>query len=306
MSNGEGIRSGSTDSWKEVAVAVCRSPFLSVKCPLCGTIGVFGKWNLLEAKSRETSVDLHCSACDARESVRIALPEDAAAFYPFERFPLVAEAIAKEIESIATRVQRHAKTMPAAAFTTHPLWAEAKWSATTYQFHPTGEVPPIMGLVFENVEAGLEIFREAERQMNHEDRFEEIRVSIIEGAVPGQEHRPGYSVHICADPEALCAHATLDDFVVDPSIVPFLGQWNRHYPVPGAPPLLAEFREEFEKHKEFLLAPTIRRADGKLYMEPSLGIIKNVIFFRQLSDITAPDDTDAAAPSLPQFITPPT
>jgi hypothetical protein len=218
---------------------------------------------------------------------------------------LVAQAIAKEAESIAARVQQHVKTMPAAAFTTHPLWAKAKWSATTYKWHPASETPPVMGLVFENVEAGLEIFREAERQMNHEDRFEEIRLSIIEGTVPGQEHRPGYSIHICADPDALAAHATFDDFVVDPSIVPFLGQWNRHYPVPGAPRLLARFKEEFETHKEFLLAPAIPRADGKLYMEPMLGIIKNVVFFRQLSDITTPDDTDAAALLLPQFVTPP-
>ncbi len=305
MSNGEEVRSGPPSPWKDAAAAVCQSPFLSVKCPLCGATAVLGEWNLLSAKSRETSVDLHCAACGARESVRIALPEDAVAFYPLERFPLVVEAIAEEIESIAERVQRHARTMPAAAFTTHPLWAEAEWSATTYQWHPTSEAPPIMGLVFENVEAGLEIFREAERQMNHEDRFEEIRVSIIEGMVSGQEHRPGYSVHICADPEALCAHATMDDFVVDPSIVPFLGQWNRHYPVPGAPPLLPRFKEEFEKHNEFLLAPAIRRADGNLYMEPRLGIIKNIIFFRQLSDITTPDDTDAAAQSLPQLITPP-
>jgi len=263
------------------------------------------EWNLLSARTRETSVDLHCSACGARESVRIVLPEGAPTFYPFERFPLVAQSLEREIESITTCVQQHVKTMPAAAFTTHPLWAEAKWSATTYKWHPTSEAPPVMGLVFDNVEAGLEIFREAERQMNHEDRFEEIRISIIEGAVPGQEHRPGYSVHICADPEALSAHATMEDLVVDSSIVPFLGQWNRHYPVPGAPPLLPRFMQEFEKHQEFLLAPTIRRGDGNLYMEPTLGIIKNVIVFRQLSEITTPDDIDAAALMLPQLITPP-
>ncbi len=306
MSNGEEIPSGQHDPWQETAGAVCGSPLSAAMCPVCGEIRVSGEWNLVDAKSRETSVDLHCSACGARESVRIVLPEGAVAFYPLERLPLVADAIAKEIESIAARVQRHVKTMPAAVFTTHPLWAEAKWSATTYQFHPTGEAPPVMGLVFENVEAGLEIFREAERQMNHEDRFEEIRISIIEGPVPGQEHRPGYSVHISADPDALCAHATMNDLVVDPSIVPFLGQWNRHYPVPGAPPMLARFKEQFQRHGEFLLAPAVRRADGKLYMEPSLGIIKNLVFFRQLSDITAPDDTDAAAQSLPQLIVPPT
>ncbi|MGH9677957.1 MAG: hypothetical protein ACRD36_12705, partial [Candidatus Acidiferrum sp.] len=291
--------------WTDAALAACRSPLSPVTCPQCGKEAVSGAWNLLDVKSRETAVDLHCSACAARESARIVLPEEAAAFFPFERFPLVAEAIAKELESIAARVQRHAKTMPAAAFATHHLWAEAKWSATTFQWHPTSEAPPIMGLVFDNAEAGKEIFREAERQMNHEDRFEEIRVSIIEGFVPGQENRPGYSMHICADPDALNAHATFADMVVDPTIVPFLGQWNRHYPILGLPSLLARFKSEFATHKEFLLAPVTRRADGKQYADPLLGIIKHIVHFRQLADITAPDDPDAAALVLPQFITPP-
>jgi len=212
--------------------------------------------------------------------------------------------VREQVDPIVKRIQDHVKTMPAAAFTTHPLWAEAKWAATTFRWHPTSEAPPIMGIVFDNAEAGKEIFREAKRQMNHSDRFEEIRVSIIEGPVPGQEKRPGYSVHICADPESLAAHATIEDFVVDPTIVPFLGQWNRHYPIPGLPQMLPRFKQEFDRHKEFLLAPAVRRADGQLWFEPELGIVKNEIHFRHLTDITQ-DDPDAAALILPQFIMPP-
>jgi hypothetical protein len=214
------------------------------------------------------------------------------------------DTVRQELLSIANRVQQHVKTMPAAAFTTHPLWAEARWSATTFRWHPTSEVSPVMGLVFENAEAGKEIFREAERQMNHVDRFEEIRISIIEGAVPGQEQRPGYSVHICPDTEALAAYSTTEDFVLDASIVPFLGQWNRHYPIPGMPPMLPKFKREFEKHQEFMIAPAVRRDDGQLWFEPELGIIKNILLFRTLSEIT-PENTDAAALVLPQLITPP-
>lgn len=235
----------------------------------------------------------------------MTLPSDARAFFPEERLTSFVAVVQEEITPIAERIRRHAKAMPAAAFTTHPLWAEARWSATTFQWHPKSEAPPIMGLVFDNAEAGKGIFREAERQMNHTDRFEEIRVSIIEGPVPGQEHRPGYSVNICADPEALAAHATAEDFVVDPRIVPFMGQWNRHYPVPGMPALLPRFKREFQKHREFLLAPVVRKADGQLWVEPKLGIIKNVIHFRYLSEITAADDPDAGALVLPQLITPP-
>lgn len=272
-------------------------------CPLCRQTTVSGEWNLLDADSRDAVVDLNCAACGAVGRVQIVLPKGVAACWPVQRFHSVANVIEKEIEALQDRVKQHVETMPAAKFATHPLWAEGNWNATTFQWHPTSEAPPFMGLVFENQEAGLEIFRSVLDTMNHEDRFEEIRISIIEGAVPGQEHRPGYSVHLCADPEALEAHATFDEFVVDRTIVPFLGQWNRHYPVPGQPSLLAKFKEEFERHGEFMLAPTVLKDDGNRYMVPELGIIKNLIHFRQLSDITTPDDPDAAALMLPELIT---
>jgi hypothetical protein len=83
-----------------------------------------------------------------------------------------------------------------------------------------------------------------------------------------------------------------------------LGRWNRHYPIPGTPPLLPRFKEEFTKHKEYLLAPVLKGADGKLWTRPEMGIIKRQIHFRNLADIK-PDDIDAAALFLPQLITPP-
>ena len=291
--------------WQKVVAQACESDPPLAECPACRAQAVEAAWNIVDFLSHEAAIDLTCSSCGLTGSIRAKLPQELPAFFPIERMASVVEMVTQQSELIAARVRQHASAMPAAAFTTHPLWGEAKWNATTFKWHPTSEAPPIMGLVFDNAEAGLEIFREAERQMNHEDRFEEIRVSIIEGPVPGEEHRPGYSVHICADPEALAAHATAEDFVVDPSIVPFLGQWNRHFPVPGQPNLLKRFKQEFSKHNEFLLAPVVRHADGKLYPEPKLGIIKNIVYLRDLSEINSPDDPDAAALMLPTLITPP-
>lgn len=291
--------------WHRAALQAVQSPGSAVQCPTCHAKSTSAAWHLVDFKSRRTKIDLSCSSCETAANLEVTLPLDAPGFFPLERAALLSSAVQEQMAAIASRIRQHVQMMPAAAFTTHPLWAEARWSATTFQWHPTSEAPPIMGLVFDNAEAGKDIFREAERQMNHADRFEEIRVSIIKGPVPGQEHRPGYSVHICADPEALAAHATAEDFVVDPSIVPFLGQWNRHYPVPGMPALLPRFKQEFAKHKELLLAPVVRRPDGRLYTEPTLGIVKNVINFRHLSEIITPDDPDAGAPIIPQLITPP-
>jgi len=69
-------------------------------------------------------------------------------------------------------------------------------------------------------------------------------------------------------------------------------------------PLLPRFKEEFAKHKEYLLAPVLKGADGKLWARPELGIIKRQIHFRSIADIK-PDDIDAAALVLPQLIRPP-
>ena len=255
--------------------------------------------------SREVAVDLSCTSCCASENLRIAAPHDVPVFFPIKRGAEAAGLIAEQAEAFAERARRHVQTMPAAVFTSHPLWEEARWSATTFKWHPESLAPPIMGLVFEDEEAGRELFRIAEREMNHADTFEEIRIAIVEGAIPGQEQRPGYTVHIAPDPEALAAHATMDDLVLDPRIVPFLGQWNRMYPVPGMPAMLPRFKQEFDRHREFLLAPVTRRPDGQRYIDTELGIVKNSIEFRDLDEIT-PEDPDAGAMALPLLMTPPT
>ena len=275
-------------------------------CPKCDRESTFEpSWFLKNVRTRMAEFEVRCRTCDFAFATSIELSADALPCWPLDRIGLMAEAIEQECIAIAAKVQQHVQAMPAAQFTTHPLWAEAMWSATTYQWHPTSDAPPVMGLVFDNIDAGLQIFRDAEQQMNHEDRFEEIRISIIEGDVINQSHRPGYSVHICADPEALCGHATMSDFVVDPSVIPFLGQWNRHYPVLGVPALLPRFKSEFAKHQEFLLAPTVVKQNGQRYIVPELGIVKNTLLFRKLTEITAPDDIDVAAHVLPQVIVPP-
>ncbi len=261
-------------------------------------------WRLVDPDRQVAAISARCVSCQSQYRLEIRLPDDAPAAFPLDQLPQAVDAIHDQMQAIAEKVRHHAAAMPAAAFVTHPLWAEAGWSATTFQWHPTSEAPPIMGIVFEDAEAGQQIFRDAEAQLNHTDRFEEICVSIIEGDVPGQEHRPGYTVHICPDPESLAAHATVDGLVLDSQVVPMLGQWNRVYPVPGQPPLLPRFKEEYEKHREFLLAPVVRRDDGQLWCVPELGIIKNIVTFRDLADITD-DDADAVALLMPQLIVPP-
>ena len=131
---------------------------------------------------------------------------------------------------ISEFIEKLARAMPVANFTTSALWAEACWKSTTFCYHPKSHAPPVMGIMFANAEAGKALFRGLNEAYNHYDQFEEMRISIIEGSRPGAPQ--GYSVHICPEPDALAMHATAAGIVLDHR-VSFLGKWNRMYPSPG-------------------------------------------------------------------------
>jgi hypothetical protein len=205
------------------------------------------------------------------------------------------------VEKWLVKSRTLAERSPVAAFTTSPLWSEAKWSSTTFQWHPTSQAPPIMGIVFDDAEKGKELFRAFAKSCNHSDRFEELRISIIEGSPEGQPF--GYSVHIGPEMEMLQAMATAEDIEITNATMPFFGQVNRMYPVVGHPNLLQKFKQEYEKHKQFLLAPVVKRAGEQLWCDPMLGIEKSLITFRNLADVQS-DDIDAVALALPALVPP--
>jgi len=187
-------------------------------------------------------------------------------------------------------------------FLTNPTWDSAEWVATTFRWHPTGDAPPIMGIVFEMGNEGKAVFETWTKEYGNQDPTSELRISIVEGSPEGQRY--GYSVHICPDPETILARATMDGVVVDLSKMVRFGRVNRMYPIPGQPNLLKRFQREFAKHKEYLLAPVTKRDDGQLWVDVELGIVKKTVHFRDLKDITE-SDIDAAALALPALITPP-
>ena len=174
---------------------------------------------------------------------------------------------------------------PAVNFLACDEWNDVNWSGTTFRWHPTGEAPPIMGLVFENASAGRAIFREWTDLAGNQDSFEELRVTIVEGEFP--ETKPGYIVHFCPDPQNTLAHATADGVVFDIEQFSFLCRANKMDFLQDSPPMLQSFKQEFAKHGEYLLAPVTKGHDGQSYVDVELGIIKNKIEFMTVDEITA-------------------
>ena len=293
-----------TDPWYGLAMSILRSPAASAECPGCHARTVAGAWHLTDLLSRMATIDLGCASCKAKQTLTITLPREALPCYPLQRVTMLQDLVKRQMDSITNRIRLHADSMPVAAFTTSPVWEHAKWRGATFRWDPNHpmKVPPIMGLCFDNADAGRKLFSQLVDYHGNQDDHEEIRVSIIEGSPPGQQF--GYSVHICPDPESLAAYATVAGIVLDPKLIRFFGRWNRMYPISGHPSLLQAFKRGFDKHNEFMLTSATRRDDGQEYFDVRLGLVKHKVKFRKFTDITNDDDLDAMALMMPLLVPP--
>lgn len=174
------------------------------------------------------------------------------------------------------------------------LWNAARWSGTFMMMYESG--PPVLGLAFLNEQAARRIFEQWHARYGDNDAFEELRVSIIEGDIKGEE--PGYSVHIGTDFDNLIKrykHAGLD---VNPSADMFMSieRIHRMNPSPGSQNLRI-FKEAYRLHKNYLLVPGVLNPNTTdptiAAVKPMIewGIFKNAIHFRDVDEI-GPGDPD--------------
>ena len=163
------------------------------------------------------------------------------------------------------------------------VWNSARWIATSYQFHPSGDAPPIMGLVFADWTKGVGLFETWIQEFGNADEHDDLRVAIIEGDVPGQT--AGYTVRISP---------SLNEYL-DQDEAPLVGRAVRMHPQFGnAPDMLSQFKRDYHRHGEFMLAPVVQRDDDQLYMNVHKGIIKRELIIRHVSEI-GPDEPDMLA-----------
>jgi hypothetical protein len=175
-----------------------------------------------------------------------------------------------------------------ANFIANPLWDQARWSGTTFRWHPSGNAPPVMGLCFEKALPAQELFS---RWIDSGGNSESLWISIVEGHIPGQ--RPGYSVHISVNPEIALAGMALDRVVANSTMLLLPSRINRMQYVPGSPLLIPRFKQNYEKHREFLIAPVTRRGSNQFWVDVELGVVQAKVHFRSIADIRE-NDIDSA------------
>jgi hypothetical protein len=188
---------------------------------------------------------------------------------------------------------REVKTNPVAFISIPinvPLWDKAKWKGTFFAQFP-GSIP-ILGIAFLNKEPAEAIFKEWIQRYGEADEFEELRIAIIEGDIPGKE--PGYSIQIGIDHENVLRRFKQAGLPADPDpVLITVSRIHRMNPAPGSR-YLPLFKEGYKEYGEYLLVPAVCEPDGSNpQMAPVLGIRKKMIHFRRAEDI-GPNDPDIA------------
>jgi SEFIR domain len=183
------------------------------------------------------------------------------------------------------------------------LWDEAKWRGIFVRIYESR--PPDLGLAFLNETAARRIFEQWHQRYGDRDAFEELRISIIEGEVRGEQ--PGYSVHVGVDLEntikryreaGLTVNADRDGFLT-------LTRIHRMNPAPGSRNL-ESFKQAYRHFKAYTLIPGILKPDqSDVIPFHDLGIYKSTIHFRRVDEI-GPNDEDSVVLGSGSVKRPPT
>ncbi|MBN8550960.1 MAG: TIR domain-containing protein [Deltaproteobacteria bacterium] len=163
------------------------------------------------------------------------------------------------------------------------LWDQAKWRGTMFMY-AEGQ-PPIIGLAFLNEKPAKKIFEQWHERYGESDASEELRISIVEGELPGQGG--GYTVHVGIDPHNTLTHLREAGF--DPekrtNILMLVSRLNRMNPKPDSKNLQI-FKDAYKRHKTYYLIPAVMKPDGSAFKPiKDLGIYKSVIHFRKAADV---------------------
>lgn len=172
---------------------------------------------------------------------------------------------------------------------TDPIeWDKAKWSGTVFLYDPLGgrNQTPGLGIGFADFEVGKRIFEGWVERVGHVDKFEEIRLSIVEGPLPGKPD--GYTVLISSNPENTIRRKQQTDPDFKPTDVMLLSRMHRMNPSPGSPNLRM-FKKAFKDFGYYRLFPAHVTTSEIKEMDVSLYIEKRDIHFIQASDIKPGD-----------------
>lgn len=175
------------------------------------------------------------------------------------------------------------------------LWNKAKWRATAFGFDGQIREPPIMCIIFEEKEPAIEIMKKWVLRLGEIDKYNELRISIIEGDIPGEQE--GYTVHIGSNIQNIIKRADEEGIDMPRDIFFMIGRLNRMIPEKDSQNLKI-FKELYRRFGSYTLRVGVMK-NGKINMLKNLYLHKRDIELRRSEDIKSKDDPDSVV--LPQY-----
>ncbi len=166
-----------------------------------------------------------------------------------------------------------------------PLWNRAGWSGVFFitAAEDTSE-PPVMGLVFKNAAAAVDIFTGLQEDLGEEDVQDGLRVSVIRGI--SAENSAWYRVVIGTDWSALKASTNAQlTYAMMVSRVQTM--------TPSSPVNLERFLAKYERAGAYHLAAAPIDEHGRLKGIGTIRVKKKKLHIRQAWEI-GPNDPDVA------------
>ncbi|CAN7472402.1 toll/interleukin-1 receptor domain-containing protein [Acidovorax sp. LjRoot194] len=161
------------------------------------------------------------------------------------------------------------------------LWDQAKWRAVFFMF--ADGAPPTIGFGFKNGQVGREIFKEWREGYGENDDLELIRLSIVEGPIPGLFD--GYTVNIGPNIPEQAKLAKKSGTFGDGNLFMAISRLQR-MPKAHQSGHLETFKQLYKQHKTYWLMPATLSEDGsQLDPHPELAIRKGEIFLRHSDEI---------------------
>lgn len=181
---------------------------------------------------------------------------------------------------------KNKKSMLCTGFIDVNLWNEAKWRATVIMSDKKSS--PYLGLAFENKKAAIKIFEKWIQMLGHKDVYDELRISIIEGEIPGEDS--GYTVHINSSMDNIIRRCKANNVEPMNTLVMTVGRYNRMNPQPYSRNIEI-FKEEFNRFLSYNIIPVHITKNMELEPLMDLKIEKKELIFRNSKDINE-DDID--------------
>lgn len=168
----------------------------------------------------------------------------------------------------------HHRNIKTVSVVREPFWDKAKWLGVGYAIFP--DAPPVLSILFTNIEDGKKIFSAWQEQFGKKDLNEIIRISIIQGV---DENAPlHYTVGIGSNLEL--EKGTVR-FVVSPT--------RRHTMTPQTSENLDRFQDAYAHFGCYLLAPGMMQPNGQPEILFQHGLIKKNINIKNAKEVSAND-----------------